>query len=104
MVGAEVGSLAQRRIWLNAYQYWRHIAMTHDCKSQSLDAMVSVQAIGDSAGSEVIRYFGNILVLSIVYGLWSVVPGLKPCVLANRVETVELMEYLDQGGVPSVIC
>jgi hypothetical protein len=104
MMGAEVCPLTQRRIRLNMYEHRRHVAMAHYRKSQSLNAVVGVQTIGDGAGAKVIRYDRNVLILRIVHGLWSVVPRLKPCVLANSVEAMELMKHFDESGVTCIVC
>lgn len=86
------------------YEHWSDIAMAHQCKSKSFDTVVGMQSVSDCAGAEVIRYHWDVLVLSIIHCLWSVVSRLKPSILTNSVQTVELVEHFDEGGITSFVC
>lgn len=78
--------------------------MAHQRKSQSLNTVVSMKPVRDGAGAKVVRYHWNVLVLRIIYDFGSEVPRLKPGVLVNSVETVELMEHLHQSGISCIAC
>lgn len=104
MMGAEVCSFAQRCFWLDMDEHRSHIAVAHQRESQSLDTVVSVEPIGNGAGAKIVRDQWNVLVLGVIHDFRPIVPGLKPGILANSVQTVELVEYLDQCGISCNIC
>lgn len=102
-MGAEVCSLAQGRVRLDVDEHRSNIAVAHQCKPQSFNAVVGMKTVCNGAGAEVVGYDGNVLILGIVYHLGPVIARLEPGVLSKSVEAVELVEYLDQGGVTCAI-
>jgi len=74
------------------YEIWRDICVAHDGKTESLDAMVDVNAKPDLAIREIKRHVDTLWVSSIVG---------EPGELSQQAQAVEVMEDLNICGIPT---